>query len=135
MCGPIPRTKIKKAWPPSGDQAPEVELRARGVAQRTGVNAAVDGRAVGADVVSDQLSEERRPPGVVVAVGVEPVQGCGGVPDPAGCRPRASAAGVGAQRVQVREDSPVAGGAGGPVHGAYQAEAVVAGGHAAAVRV
>jgi hypothetical protein len=63
----------------------QVEFRGAGVAQRLGVDAAGDGRAVGCDVVGDELPEERPPGGFggVVAAGAQPVQGRGGVADPA----------------------------------------------------
>jgi len=115
----------------------QIELRGPGVAQRLGVDSAGDGRAVGGDVVGDQLTEERPPGGLggIVAAGSQLVQDGGGVADPA-VRARAhQQLGVGAQRGQAGEHTPIAGRPGGPVHGAYRAEAVVAGGHPAAVEL
>src|SRR5690348_12053045 len=115
----------------------QVELGCTGVAQRQRVDpAGRDRRAVGGDVVRDQLAEERPAGGLggVVAV-ARPAQDRGGVADPAGLAGVHQQPGVGAQRVEAREHAPVAGRPGGPVHRAGRAEAVVAGGGVAAVRV
>jgi hypothetical protein len=115
----------------------QVELRDARVAQRPGIDATGDGRAVGGDVVGDQLAEERPPGGLdgVVAAGAQPVQDHGRVADPAVAARAHQQPGVGAQRVQAGEHAPVTGRPGGPVHGAHVAEAMVAGGHEPAVRM
>jgi len=98
--------------------------------------APVDGRAVGGDVVGDQLAEEGPPGGLggVVGVGFRPVERRGGGADPPDIACAHQQSGIGVQGVQIREHASVAGFADRPVHRTRRAEAVVAGGHVVAVR-
>ena len=128
--------QVRRADRAVGVEHLQVEHRGAGVAQRLRADAAADGRSVGGDVVGDELAEERPASGlggVIVAARAQPVEGRGGVADPAVATRTHQQPGVGAGRVQVREHPPITRRPGGPVHRAYQAEAVVAGGHAAAV--
>jgi hypothetical protein len=100
-----------------------------------GFDGAVDGRAVGGDVVGDQLAEERPPRGFagVVGIGTCPAERRGSVADPAGISCAHQQSGIGVQGFKIREHASVARLADRPVHRTGRVEAVVTGGHVVAV--